>query len=166
MSYDRKNRKKNIKKTNYILTNNKKMAQLYNITLYLSYKSVRYDFREKKKKHKIKFQWKLNELSLSRHFSILLHYCKLKKCFERSENWKKEINWYVKENKKREKKVTRRTKNRRIFYEKRHLSEIHISFFFMAVGKLSEINIPKQWHSLAKRNYYKIWHINQLMLST
>lgn len=31
------------------------MAQLYNITLYLSYKSVQYDFREKKKKPKQNF---------------------------------------------------------------------------------------------------------------
>lgn len=36
------------------------MAQLYNITLYLSYKSVRYDFREKKKKQNkisVKIEW-------------------------------------------------------------------------------------------------------------
>lgn len=163
MSYDRKNRKK-IKKTNYILTNNKKMAQLYNITLYLSYKSVRYDFREKKKKHKIKFQWKLNELSLSRHFSILLHYCKLKKCFETSENWKKRSIDMSKKTK-REKK-SNKTKKIVVYFMRNVILAKSTFRFFMAVGKLSEINIPKQWHSLAKRNYYKIWHINQLMLST
>lgn len=38
-----------------------------------------------------------------------------------------------KQKEKREKKSNKTKKNRRIFYEKRHLSEIHISFFLWSL---------------------------------